>query len=395
MGPMPMANSFLSGPEQFADEPSYPLDLYFCETCSLVQLLDVIDPELLFRNYIYVTGTSDTMAGHNRRYASTIVDLLKLQTDALVVEVASNDGSLLKCFQEHGVRTLGIEPATNIAQIARSRGVETIEHFFSLATARQVLREHGSADVIIANNVLAHVDETLDFLTGCKELLKPEGVLVVEVPYLGELIDRLEYDTVYHEHLCYFSLTSLLRLCDEAGLSVFRIDRMPVHGGTIRVYSRARDRYPEHAGNVLKAVAAEVQAGLTTLARYERFAKDVEKSARTIRNLLIDLKERGKTVAGYGAPAKGNTLLNYSGIGVELLPYIVDKNPRKVNLYTPGMHIPVLPTSVLLQKQPDYLFILAWNFTEEIMKQQREYREHGGQFIVPLPEPKVVPPCKS
>jgi SAM-dependent methyltransferase len=369
--------------------------LYFCETCSLVQLLDVIDPELLFRNYIYVTGTSDTMAGHNRRYASTIVDLLKLQTDALVVEVASNDGSLLKCFQEHGVRTLGIEPATNIAQIARSRGVETIEHFFSLATARQVLKEHGSADVIIANNVLAHVDETLDFLTGCKELLKPEGVLVVEVPYLGELIDRLEYDTVYHEHLCYFSLTSLLRLCDEAGLSVFRIDRMPVHGGTIRVYSRARDRYPEHAGNVLKAVAAEVQAGLTTLARYERFATDVEKSARTIRNLLIDLKERGKTVAGYGAPAKGNTLLNYSGIGVELLPYIVDKNPRKVNLYTPGMHIPVLPTSVLLQKQPDYLFILAWNFTEEIMKQQREYREHGGQFIVPLPEPKVVLACKS
>jgi C-methyltransferase C-terminal domain/Putative zinc binding domain len=234
MGPMPLANSFLSGPEQFADEPSYPLDLYFCETCSLVQLLDVIDPELLFRNYIYVTGTSDTMAGHNRRYASTIVDLLNLQTDALVVEVASNDGSLLKCFQ-----------------------------------------------------------------------------------------------------------------------------------------------------------------GLTTLARYERFAKDVEKSARTIRNLLIDLKERGKTVAGYGAPAKGNTLLNYGGIGVELLPYTVDKNPRKVNLYTPGMHIPVLPTSVLLQKQPDYLFILAWNFTEEIMKQQREYREHGGQFIVPLPEPKVVPACNS
>lgn len=395
MGPMPMANSFLSGPEQFADEPSYPLDLYFCEACSLVQLLDVIDPELLFRNYIYVTGTSDTMAGHNRRYASTIVDLLKLQTDALVVEVASNDGSLLKYFQEHGVRTLGIEPATNIAQIARSRGVETIEHFFSLATARQVLKEHGSADAIIANNVLAHVDETLDFLTGCKELLKPEGVVVVEVPYLGGLIDRLEYDTVYHEHLCYFSLTSLLRLFDEAGLSVFRIDRMPVHGGTIRVYSRARDRYPEHAGNVLKAVAAEVQEGLTTLARYERFAKDVEKSARTIRNLLIDLKERGKTVAGYGAPAKGNTLLNYGGIGVELLPYTVDKNPRKVNLYTPGMHIPVLPTSVLLQKQPDYLFILAWNFTEEIMKQQREYREHGGQFIVPLPEPKVVLACNS
>lgn len=394
MGPMPMANSFLSGPEQFADEPSYPLDLYFCETCSLVQLLDVIDPELLFRNYIYVTGTSDTMAEHNRRYASTIVDLLKLPADALVVEVASNDGSLLKCFQAHGVRTLGIEPAINIAQIARSRGVETIEHFFSLATARQVLKEYGPADAIIANNVLAHIDEPVDFLTGCKELLKPEGVVVVETPYLGDLIDRLEYDTVYHEHLCYFSLTSVLRLYDEAGLSVFRIDRMPVHGGTIRVYSRARDRYPEHAGNVLKAVAAEVQAGLTTLARYERFAKDVEKSARTIRNLLIDLKERGKTVAGYGAPAKGNTLLNYGGIGVELLPYTVDKNPRKVNLYTPGMHIPVLPTSVLLQKQPDYLFILAWNFTEEIMKQQREYREHGGQFIVPLPEPKVVLACK-
>ncbi len=390
LGPQPLANSFISSKNDFDTEASYPLDVYFCKTCSLVQLLDVIDPSVLFRNYIYVTGTSDTIAKHNKSYASTIVGYLNLNQDSMVMEVASNDGSLLKCFQSHNVKTLGIEPAVNIAEIARSAGVDTINEFFSYETARKVRKSHGMADAVIGNNVFAHVDETRDFLRGYKHLLKPKGLALIEVPYLGEFMDRLEYDTVYHEHLCYFSITALLRLCDEVGLSIVRIDHVPVHGGTIRMYAGSKEHYPEHAQDVLDSAAAEKEVGLTDFSTYERFTKDVIKQKNALLALLTAIKEKGGTVAGYGAPAKGNTQLNFCGISTSLLPYTVDKSPMKVNLYTPGMHIPVLPVSALLERQPDYVLILAWNFADEIMKQQDEYRKRGGKFIIPLPNPIIL-----
>jgi SAM-dependent methyltransferase len=390
LGPTPLANSFLKNKEEFVNEASYPLDVYFCETCSLVQLLDVIDPSVLFRDYIYVTGTSDTIARHNKNYAATIVDYLKLNKDSQVVEVASNDGSLLKCFQPYGVKTLGIEPAVNIAEIARSNGVETVNEFLNLENAQKVRDSHGSADAVIGNNVMAHVDDTQDFLQGCKHLLKPKGLVIIEAPYLGEFMDRLEYDTVYHEHLCYFSITALLRLSDEVGLSIVRVDHTPVHGGSIRMYAGSREAYPEHAADVIAAAKKEVAKGLTNTDTYMHFARDVQGNRDAVRSLLLKLKEQGKTVAGYGAPAKGNTLLNYCGITTDMLPYTVDKSPMKVGLYTPGMHLPVLPVATLLEKQPDYVLILAWNFADEIMRQQSEYQKRGGQFIIPLPEPKVV-----
>lgn len=390
LGPTPLANAFLQAPAQFADERAYPLDLYFCETCSLVQLVDVIDPTVLFRNYIYVTGTSDTIAAHNERYAHTVTELLDLDQDALVVEVASNDGSLMKRFRSRGVRALGIEPALNIAELARGAGLEVVAELFSLELARRVRDSHGPAHAVIGNNVLAHVDDTQDFLRGCKHLLKPEGLAIVEVPYLVEFIDRLEYDTVYHEHLCYFSITALLRLCDEVGLSITRVDHVPVHGGSIRVYAGPRERHPEHAPEVLAAAETEARQGLTRLERYERFADDVRASREGILRLLSDLRQEGRTLAGYGAPAKGNTLLNYCRIGTEQLPYTVDKSPLKVGLFTPGMHIPVLPVSTLLDRQPDYVFILAWNFAEEIARQQEAYHQRGGRFIIPLPEPRIL-----
>ncbi|MEE9424044.1 MAG: class I SAM-dependent methyltransferase, partial [Methylococcales bacterium] len=333
LGPTPLANSFLKSKEEFDDEASYPLDVYFCETCSLVQLLDVIDPSVLFRDYIYVTGTSDTIAEHNKNYAATVVDYLKLSSDSQIMEVASNDGSLLKCFQPHGVKTLGIEPAVNIAEIARSNGVETVNEFLNLETAKQVRKSHGSADAVIGNNVMAHVDDTQDFLKGCKYLLKPEGLVIIEAPYLGEFMDRLEYDTVYHEHLCYFSITALLRLCDEVGLSIVRVDHKAVHGGSIRMYAGSREAFPEHAAGVLALAAEEVSKGLTKIDTYIQFASDVQANREAVRSLLLELKEQGKTVAGYGAPAKGNTLLNYCGITTDLLPYTVDKSPMKVGLY--------------------------------------------------------------
>jgi len=390
LGPTPLANSFLKTPDEFAAEQSFPLDVHFCETCSMVQIPDVIDPEILFRNYIYVTGTSETIAEHNRRYARTVCEMQKLGADDLVVEVASNDGSLLHCFQERGVKTLGVEPATNIAEIARGKGVETVNLFFNSSTALQVREAYGPAKAVIGNNVLAHVDDTQDFLRGCKEVIGPDGLVIIEMPYLGDLLDRSEYDTIYHEHLCYFSVNSLIRLCDAVGLSIVEMDHVTIHGGSLRMYAGHKETHQRHSAKVLGWAEEEAIAGMTSFGRYQQLAANVEKSRQTLVGLLESLKAQGKTVAGYGAPAKGNTLLNYCRINTDLLPYTVDKNPMKVGLYTPGMHIPVLPVSTLLERQPDYVLILAWNFAEEIMKQQWDYRSRGGQFIIPIPELMVV-----
>jgi hypothetical protein len=390
LGPTPLANAFLRTPDEFATEPSFPLDMHFCEDCSFVQLLDVVNHETLFRHYVYASGTSDTIAAHNRALAASLVDWLGLGADDLVVEAASNDGSLLRCFQAHGVRTLGVEPARNLAAVARSAGIETVDRFFDQEAAGELRRGYGPAAVVIGNNVLAHVDDPRDFLAGARALLRPGGLVAIEVPYIADLLDRLEYDTVYHEHLGYFSVAALVRLADAAGLSLVRVDRVPVHGGSLRACFTPRADQPSHAPSVTALAAAETREGLGTLGRYRRFAADVQENRRSLVSLLQSLVDAGHTVAGYGAPAKGNTLLNYCGIDGRLLPYTVDKSPLKIGLYTPGAHIPVLPVSVLLERQPDYLLVLAWNFAEEIMRQQQEYRSRGGRFILPIPTPVVV-----
>jgi hypothetical protein len=390
LGPQPLANAFPRTPDDFAGEERYPLDVYFCEQCALVQLLDVIDPEVLFRDYIYVTGTSDTIAAHNVKYAQAVVERLELGADDLVVEIASNDGSLLSCFQTHGVRTLGVEPATNIAEIARGRGIETVNRFFDVEAAADVREEYGAAKAVIGNNVFAHVDETRGFLRGCRDLIADDGLVIIEVPYLREMIDKLEYDTVYHEHLCYFSVTALKTLCESAGLSLVRIDRVPVHGGSIRMWAGRRESHPAHSADAMAMIAEEESLGLTTFPRFEQFAADVEENRRAVRALLASILESGTSVVGYGAPAKGNTLLNYCGIDTAVLPYTVDKSPLKTGRYTPGMHLPVRETSALLEDQPDYVMILAWNFADEIMRQQSEYAARGGRFIIPIPSPRIA-----
>jgi SAM-dependent methyltransferase len=390
LGHQPLANAFPRSADEFATEPRYPLDLYFCARCALVQLLDVIDPEELFREYIYVTGTSDTMAAHNARYARDVVDRLALGAGDLVVEIASNDGSLLARFQPHGVRTVGVEPATNIAEIARARGIPTVNRFFDRECAADLRDEYGTARVVIGNNVFTHVDDSLGFLRGCHDLLADDGLAIIETPYLRDLIEALEYDMVYHEHLCYFSVTALRTLCDAAGLSLVGIDRVPVHGGSIRIHAGRRAHYGQHAADALGMIREEEAAGLTTLRRFERFAEQVGDMRHTLLALLHSLLEDGRTIVGYGAPAKGNTLLNFCGIDTSMVPYTVDKNPFKVGRYTPGMHLPVRAPAALLADQPDYALILAWNFADEIMLQQAEFAARGGRFIVPIPAPRVL-----
>jgi SAM-dependent methyltransferase len=387
LGKQPLANALLPNPAAFASEAFYPLDLMFCRQCALVQILDVIDPAVLFGHYLYVTGTSETIAAHNERYADAVIGRLGLGARDLVAEIASNDGSLLNCFRARGVRVLGIEPATNIAAMARARGIETENRFFDRAAGAEIAAQHGRARAIIGNNVFAHVDDPVGFLAGCADLLADDGLVFIEVPYALDMLERGEYDTIYHEHLSYFSLSSLARVAEAAGLALAGAERVPVHGGSLRVaFGKGRTPSPD----VAPMLAAEKANGLTSLERWIAFGEAAARNRAEVRALLQSLKREGKSVAAYGAPAKGNTLLNYCEIGVDLLPWTVDRNPLKVGLYTPGMHLPVLRVETIEERRPDYLVVLPWNFSEEIMRQQHAFAARGGRFIIPIPSPRVV-----
>lgn len=386
LGHQPLANAFLRRPEDADDEPRFPLEVHMCTTCSLVQLADVIAPEVLFAEYIYVTGTSSTMAAHAARFAEDVSRVLSLSEHDLVIEVASNDGSLLRHFKERGARVMGVEPARNIASVAIARGIATDNRFFDATTALSLRASHGAARLVVANNVLAHVDDTLGFLRGCAHLID-EGAVVVEVPYAGALLEGTEYDTIYHEHLCYFSLTALARVAERAGLGISRVDEVSVHGGSIRVWMTKGSAHGEQARAMM---ASEQLQGLTTLDRWRAFAVRVMENKRALRMLLEQLHGEGKVVVGYGAPAKSSTLLNFCGIDTTLLPFIVDRNPLKVGTLTPGMHIPVLDADALFARGPDYVLILAWNLADEVVEDQRAHRDRGGRFILPIPSPRIM-----
>lgn len=390
LGPTPLANSFLSEEQLSEPEASYPLDVYSCEDCGLLQLVHVVSPEVLFRDYIYVSTTSDTLAKHFAGLARSIQERYKLDGSSLVVEIASNDGLLLKKFRDIGVRGVGVEPAVNIAAMARKDGLEVVNEFFCEKTARDVLAKFGPADVILGNNVFAHVNDVVDFLRGVELLLKPQGGVSIEVPYVRDLIEHKEYDTVYHEHLSYFSVQVFVRLFARVGLKVYDVERVPIHGGTIRVHAKKARSGAVETDRLKRLLAEEAAMGLNDLAFQKRFAADVERTRDAIVALCRKLRAEGKRIAAYGAPAKGNTQLNFCGIGTDLVEYTVDKSPLKQGKYTPGMRLPVYPPQKLLEDKPDVVLILAWNFADEIIRQQQAYRDLGGKFIVPIPEPRII-----
>lgn len=387
LGPMPLANNLPRTPAELAAQATYPLDVTVCRVCTLVQSPDVIDPQVLFAHYVYLTGMSETMRAHNRAYAAHVVALTGAGPGDLVVDIASNDGSLLLEVQAHGVRTLGVEPAANVAEIARGRGVDTVTRFFDAAAGQTLREERGPAAAVLANNVLAHVDDPVGFLRGAARMIAPRGVVIVEAPYVGEMLDRLEYDTIYHEHLSYFSIGALARMADEAGLSLVRVDHVPIHGGSLRAHFARPEAWPRDAA-VTAALERERADGFGDEARYVRFAAAVHENRRAMRALVGELTSGGKTVAGYGAPAKATTLLNFCGLGGGAIAFTVDRNPLKVGAFVPGVGVPILPVEALLERQPDYAVIFPWNLAAEIAAQQRAYREAGGRFLLPLPTPR-------
>lgn len=386
LGTVPLANAFLAKADLGRPEARYPLEVIRCLDCGLVCLSVVVDPAEMFQNYVYVSGTSDTMREHFARSADAITRRF-LGDGALVVEIGSNDGTLLRAFPA-GIRVLGIEPARNIAAIAREHGVPTENEFFSAALARQITARAGRAGAVLANNVVAHIDDLADLMTGVEALLDDPGVFIFEVPSLLELMERCEFDTIYHEHLSYFSLATLSRLSERHGLTVFDVEPLGVHGGSMRVFVD-RGRRPKGA-RVVELLAREQAASLGDGSTYARFAAQVKEICGALRELLEREVAAGRRCAGYGAPAKGNTLLCAAGIGPELLRFIADKNPLKQGLYTPGTRIEVAPPERIATDRPDLLLILAWNFAAEVRAQQRAFAERGGRFVVPIPAPRIL-----
>lgn len=391
LGSTPLANSYLDLAAAQRHEPSYPLHAYVCDACMLVQLPAYETPHAIFSDYAYFSSYSDSWLAHAQRFAEMAIERFKLDADHLVIEVASNDGYLLQYFKERGVRVLGIEPAANCAEAAEAKGIPTLVQFFGVATARMLASEGHAADLIVANNVLAHVPDLNDFVAGLAIALKPTGVLTVEFPHLMRLLADNQFDTIYHEHFSYFSFATAERVLGAHGLEVFDVEELPTHGGSLRIHASlaAADRLETPA--VARLREAETAAGLDRIETYRRFGARAEAIRRDLVDFLKGMKRAGKTVAGYGAPAKGNTLLNYCGIGPDLLPYTVDVSPHKQGKLLPGSHIPVEHPDVIAARKPDYVLILPWNIRDEIIAKMGFIGDWGGRFVLPIPDVKVLP----
>ncbi|HEY9702792.1 MAG TPA: class I SAM-dependent methyltransferase [Allocoleopsis sp.] len=387
LGNTPLANALLT-PEQLSQsEEKYPLDVVFCPECSLVQITETVAPEKLFREYVYFSSFADTAIQNAKNISEKVIKKHQLSSDSLVIEIASNDGYLLQFYQRENIPVLGIEPALNIAKVAQEKGINTISEFFGKELALKLQSEGKKADIIHANNVLAHVADLNGFVEGIYLTLKDEGMAIIEVPYLHNLIEGCEFDTIYHEHLCYFSLTALNNLFMRHKLYINDVEKISIHGGTLRIFvGKKEERSPQFI-NILKA---EQNWGVNNFEYYQYFGNKVNELKQKLLGLLTEIKANNQKIAVYGASAKGSTLLNYFGLGKDILEYVVDRSTIKQGKYTPGTHLPIYAPEKLLTEMPDYVLLLTWNFADEILQQQTEYRQKGGKFIIPIPELKIV-----
>ena len=402
-GRTPLANSYLSpAAAEKNEEPFVPLDVYYCGTCHLAQLCDVVDPAALFDHYLYVSSTSPTFVKHFEDYAASLIERFHLGSDDLVVDVGSNDGVLLKPLKAAGVQVLGIDPAENVAEIARAEGIETVAEYFTPEVAEEIAARTGKTAIIAANNVFAHTDAIDAFTAAVKRLLAPGGVFVFEVQYLGDLIAKNLFDIVYHEHVNYYSLHPLVTYFAKQGMEVFDVERPAVHGGSLRVFVQFAGGPHQRSAKVQELLSAEREQGLTSVTAYRDFARRIERNKAVLQQLLRELKRQGKRIVGYGAPAKATTLCYAFGLDGTVLDYIVDDAPLKQGLVMPGTHIPIYSPDVLYEEQPnfapggaslgtpEFCLILAWNFAGPIMQNHQAFADQGGRFIIPVPEPRIV-----
>lgn len=389
LGVSPPANAFLTQGQLTQDEPSFPLNVALCRDCGLVQLVNVVSPEYLFRNYVYVSSTSPSFVAHFDHFAETVLSRLPLHPTSLIIDIGSNDGILLRPYKSRGFRVLGIDPAKEIARQATSSGIETLPDFFTETLALKIVATHGHADLIAATNVFAHIDDLDEVARGIKALLSPEGVFVFENAALIDLLKQNLFDTIYHEHLCYYSLEPIIRFFKRFDLEVFVVEHVPTHGGSLRIFvARTGTRVIEPS--VTAQMEEERRAGLADPNTYHLFQKAMEDNKQSLRALVDNVLATGGTIAGYGAPAKATTLLHYVDIGNDIIRYIVDDSPSKQGRYLPGKHIPIVSSERLLQEPPTHLMILAWNYAPQIMAKLEDYQAKGGRFIIPVPTPHII-----
>ncbi len=395
LGMSPLCESFLPAGQLNQMEPYYPLHALVCSDCFLVQLQEYVTPDHIFSEYAYFSSYSTSWVEHARLYCHMIKERLGLGPKSLVVELASNDGYLLQHFLPLGVPVLGIEPAANVAEAARGRNVPTLVEFFGTSLAAKLVADGKRADLIVGNNVLAQVPDLNDFVAGMKRLLAPEGVITLEFPHLERLMAENQFDTIYHEHFSYFSFVTIDRLAERHGLKLIDVEKLKTHGGSLRVYLAHAGSARAPSPRVNELLEHEIEKGFLEIETYARFSEQVRRTKRNLLSFLIACKEQGKRICGYGAPGKGNTLLNYCGIGPDFLDFTVDRNPYKHGRFTPGMHVPILPVEAIDEAKPDYLLILPWNLKDEIVQQMRHVGEWGCRFIVPIPEVHTIDPNRS
>lgn len=390
LGLMPEAGSY-PRKEDIPNEKKFPLDVYFCNNCKLVQLLDIVDSDYLYRDYRYASSTTNTLRGHFEEYAKTVFERFKLDKRSLVIDIGSNDGVLLLPFMKLGARAVGFEPAENISKLALSSGTCTINKFFNEENAAELARKEGKAKIITANNTLASIYNTDEVIKGVKAVLDKDGVFIFEVHYLLDLIKDLQFDQFYHQHMYYYAITPLKYYFEKQGMELFDVTRMQTHGGSIRAFTQFKKGPNKIQPIVHELMALEHDNGLDAPESYRKFTGKVTRLKNELVALLKKLKAEGKRIAGYGAPGKGNTLLNYFGIGADILDYIIDASPERYNRFIPGMHIPIYPPQKFKDEPPDYALMLAFTYKDEILAKEKEYLQNGGRFIIPLPEVEILP----